>query len=362
MLRRAKILVVSGMLFGALTACVADPALMAEQQAEDAAKTEAAAKAEAERLAAEAKLNAPMADNTAIYAATMDGQFQVPSVPVSKVPAQLQRQIVDYATDDAPGTVIIDPANKTLHLITGPNRAVRYGIAVGKAGFEWSGEALITGRKTWPTWTPPKEMISRKPELVKWEDGQPGGPTNPLGARALYLTTNGVDYGYRIHGTPEWNSIGRNASSGCIRMINQDVMDLYNRVPDGARVIVLNRDGSRPSALQLPPPVATPAKKPAAKKAAPKPAAVAEPAVAVTPLATPVVTPVPAVTPAPLVSPVPAVTPVVTPAPALDSPVSNTPAAGFPPLGVSLPAVPPALVAPAPVPLVQPAPATTTQP
>jgi hypothetical protein len=96
-------------------------------------------------------------------------------------------------------------------------------------------------------------MIDRKPELAKWEKGQPGGPTNPLGARALYLTTNGVDYGYRIHGTPEWQSIGSNASSGCIRMINQDIIDLYNRVPDGAKVVVLTQDGQVPTGLTLPP-------------------------------------------------------------------------------------------------------------
>lgn len=136
----------------------------------------------------------------------------------------------------------------------GKGKAIRYGIAVGKAGFEWSGEANVTNRKPWPTWTPPPEMIDRKPELAKWEKGQPGGPTNPLGARALYLTTNGRDYGYRIHGTPDWWSIGKNASSGCIRMINQDVMDLYGRVPDGARVIVLTRDGKMPTGLKLPPP------------------------------------------------------------------------------------------------------------
>ena len=103
-------------------------------------------------------------------------------------------------------------------------------------------------------------MIARKPELEMFRDiGQPGGPTNPLGARALYLKTNGVDYGYRIHGTPEWQSIGHNASSGCIRMINQDVMDLYNRVPDGTKVIVLTEDGQMPTGLYVPPP--TPVKK-----------------------------------------------------------------------------------------------------
>ena len=97
-------------------------------------------------------------------------------------------------------------------------------------------------------------MIDRRPELEKFRDvGQPGGLTNPLGARALYLKTNGVDYGYRIHGTPEWETIGHNASSGCIRMINQDVMDLYNRVPDGTHVVVLTEDGRFPTRLNIPP-------------------------------------------------------------------------------------------------------------
>ncbi|MDT8856187.1 L,D-transpeptidase [Paracoccaceae bacterium Fryx2] len=211
------------------------------------------------------------------YVATKDGSFTVPAVPVEKVPPQFQRQTIYFPTEEAPGTVIINPGQRVLHLVTGPNQAIRYGISVGRAGFEWSGEALITDRKHWPTWTPPKEMIERDPKLAKWEKGQPGGPTNPLGARALYLTTNGVDYGYRIHGTPDWQSIGRSASSGCIRMINQDVMDLYQRVPNGAKVVVLNADGTAPSGLKLPPP--------APKKVAKAPAPV------VTPAAAPVETP-----------------------------------------------------------------------
>ena len=116
-----------------------------------------------------------------------------------------------------------------------------------------------------------QEMIARHPELAKFEDGQPGGLTNPLGARALYLKTNGVDYGYRIHGTPEWNSIGSNASSGCIRMINQDVMDLYNRVPDGTHVVVLTDDGQFPTRLTVPV-IPTPKKpKPVEPPPAPEP-------------------------------------------------------------------------------------------
>lgn len=254
-----------------LTACVTDPALTGASPVKTA------------DLPKEPQLI------EGVYSAKSDNQFNVPAVPVEKVPQQFQRQTVAYETDQPVGTIIINPATKHLYLVTGKNKAIRYGISVGKAGFQWSGEALITGRKHWPTWTPPKEMIERKPELSKWEKGQPGGPENPLGARALYLTTNGIDYGYRIHGTPEWNSIGRNASSGCIRMINQDVMDLYERVPDNTKVIVLNADGSMPKGLTLPPPqpkkkTETPAATPAAAPAAPsivvpKPAVMPKPVV-----------------------------------------------------------------------------------
>lgn len=252
------------------------------------------------------------------YAATSDGQYTVGTVPVEKVPAAYQKQDVTYASNEVPGTIIINPAERHLYLITGKNTATQYGISVGKAGFEWAGTATITGRKTWPTWTPPQEMIGRKPELKEWEKGMPGGPTNPLGARALYLTTNGVDYGYRIHGTPDWWSIGKNASSGCIRMINQDVMELYTRVQDGAKVVVLNADGSYPSKLKLPPPSSKP-------KSTPKP--VATPAVVTEPV---IVVPKPVVMPAPVITTAAVTTPVVTTATAAvvteaaDTPVTAT--------------------------------------
>ncbi|WP_431299714.1 L,D-transpeptidase [Tabrizicola sp. BL-A-41-H6] len=197
-----------------------------------------------------------------VYVATMDAGIQIPALPVEKIPETYRRQVVDYASEQAPGTIIIDPSKRLLYYVLNQRKAIRYGIAVGKAGFEWSGEAVVAEKKPWPTWTPPKEMIERKPELAKWEKGQPGGPTNPLGARAIYLLSNGVDYGYRIHGTPEWNSIGRNASSGCIRMINQDVIDLYSRVSGGEKVIVLTASGEMPKGLYIPkPPVVK--KKPA---------------------------------------------------------------------------------------------------
>jgi lipoprotein-anchoring transpeptidase ErfK/SrfK len=209
-----------------------------------------------------------------VYVASMDSGIEIPALPLEKIPESHRRQVVAYETDQPVGTIIINPKTRLLYYVVGKNKAIRYGIAVGKAGFEWSGEAIISEKKQWPTWIPPKEMIARKPELAKFDEvGQPGGPTNPLGARALYLTSNGRDYGYRIHGTPEWQSIGRNASSGCIRMINQDVIDLYSRIKGGEKVIVLTAAGEMPKGLYIPPPQAPKvAKKPAAAAPAVVPA------------------------------------------------------------------------------------------
>ena len=302
-----------------------------------------------------------------IYLATKDNGIAIPAIDPAKVPAQFQRQIVDFPSTEAPGTVIINPATKHLYFITGKNKAIRYGIAVGAAGFQWSGQALVTNRRQWPTWTPPKEMIERKPELSKWEKGQPGGPTNPLGSRALYLTTNGVDYGYRIHGTPDWWSIGKNASSGCIRMINQDVIDLYNRVPDGAKVIVLTAKGEVPKGLTLPPPA--PKKKKPAETAAPAVATAEDadtsvtPAIGTAPVMGPIMGPMSTAPTAPLVvgpsQPTPAI---VTPAPALTAPTA--PATSIPtqpavtaPLTPAPPATPTAVTPAAPAADTPPAPA-----
>lgn len=277
-------------------------------------------------------------DSSTVYLATADNGFEVPAVPVEQVPEPYRRQVVSYESEQSPGTIVINPAQRVLYFVLGNNQAIRYGIAVGRDGFEWSGEALITERKPWPTWTPPPEMIERKPELAQWEDGQPGGPTNPLGARALYLTTNGVDYGYRIHGTPEWDSIGSNASSGCIRMINQDVMDLYNRVPNGAKVIVMTRNGEMPTGLTLPPPQPrreTPRQTPRpAAVSAPDPLIVVPPLPARLPMAPDLIVapaPVATATPAPanaVAAPqtlAPTAATVTTPAPA--TPAVTTPAA-----------------------------------
>ncbi|MCO6052361.1 L,D-transpeptidase [Mesorhizobium sp. RP14(2022)] len=173
-----------------------------------------------------------------MYAAYNDGRFTVPEVPYQKVEASLRRQIVVDPTGEAPGTIVVRLAEKRLYYVLPGNEAIRYGVGIGRDGFRWSGRAIIQYKKEWPTWTPPKEMIARKPEVAKWAGGQPGGLDNPLGARAMYIFQNGQDTGYRVHGSPEWWTIGQAMSSGCVRMINQDVIDLYNRVSNKTPIVV----------------------------------------------------------------------------------------------------------------------------
>jgi lipoprotein-anchoring transpeptidase ErfK/SrfK len=149
-----------------------------------------------------------------------------------QLPAQLRRQVVAYQGTEAPGTIIIDTAHTYLYLTLGNGKAMRYGIGVGRQGFTWSGVESITRKAEWPDWTPPPEMIARQPYLPRWVGG---GPGNPLGARALYLGNTD----YRIHGTNDPTTIGQHVSSGCIRLQNSDVEDLYSRVGVGTKVIVL---------------------------------------------------------------------------------------------------------------------------
>jgi lipoprotein-anchoring transpeptidase ErfK/SrfK len=148
------------------------------------------------------------------------------------MPARLKRQVVNYATREAPGTIIIDTPNTYLYLVLGGGQAIRYGIGVGRDGFTWSGTQTITKKSEWPDWTPPPEMIQRQPYLPRH---MAGGPGNPLGARAMYL--GGTIY--RIHGTNAPETIGTRVSSGCLRLTNEDVSDLYSRVSVGTKVIVL---------------------------------------------------------------------------------------------------------------------------
>jgi lipoprotein-anchoring transpeptidase ErfK/SrfK len=148
-------------------------------------------------------------------------------------------QVVYFDTPERPGTIIIDTDARALYYVLDSQTAIRYGIAVGKEGYSWAGIAKIGRKVEWPTWTPPASMIRRKPELAKWRNGMPGGRKNPLGARAMYLYAGGRDTLFRIHGTNEPQSIGTAASSGCIRMLNEEVVELYDNVRIGTKVIVL---------------------------------------------------------------------------------------------------------------------------
>jgi lipoprotein-anchoring transpeptidase ErfK/SrfK len=179
-------------------------------------------------------------DYALAYGPTRDGGFNLPAIPWKTVDPRYLRQTVRYITSQPSGTVVVDPANKFLYLVQPGGRAIRYGIGVGRAGFAWNGEATIRHKREWPKWFPPAEMIDRDPKLEKYRDGQDGGPRNPIGARGLYLWQGNKDTLYRIHGTNQPRSIGTNASSGCIRMWQQDVIDLYNRVEIGAKVVVLS--------------------------------------------------------------------------------------------------------------------------
>jgi lipoprotein-anchoring transpeptidase ErfK/SrfK len=149
-----------------------------------------------------------------------------------EMPARFRRQIVDYPTREAPGTIVIDTPRTRLYYVLGGGKAVSYGIGVGRDGFTWSGAQSISRKAEWPDWTPPEEMLQRQPYLPRF---MAGGPSNPLGARAMYLG-NTI---YRIHGTNAPETIGSHVSSGCIRMVNEDVIDLYNRVNIGTKVVVL---------------------------------------------------------------------------------------------------------------------------
>jgi lipoprotein-anchoring transpeptidase ErfK/SrfK len=152
-----------------------------------------------------------------------------------ELPARFKRQVVSYATREAPGTIIIDTPNTYLYYVLGGGQAIRYGIGVGREGFTWSGVQSVTKKAEWPDWTPPPEMIARQPYLPRY---MAGGPGNPLGARAMYL--GGTVY--RIHGTNAPATIGTHVSSGCIRLTNENVADLYSRVNVGTKVIVLPMD------------------------------------------------------------------------------------------------------------------------
>lgn len=175
------------------------------------------------------------------YAQLEDGGHTIPAIPYEKINPKYYRQQVEDPTGEPAGTVVVDTAGRFLYLVQAGGKAMRYGIGIGREGFAWQGEGVIHWRQHWPRWKPPTDMIARQPGLEKYSvanGGMAPGLKNPLGARALYIFQNGKDTLYRLHGTPDWKSIGKATSSGCVRLINQDVIDLYQRVPYHARIVV----------------------------------------------------------------------------------------------------------------------------
>lgn len=174
------------------------------------------------------------------YAALPNEKFPMGAMPLDKISPELRRQEVAYVTTHPVGTVVVDTPARRLYYIMGNGRAMRYGVGVGRQGLALKGDAYVGRKAEWPSWTPTANMIRREPERNrKYAGGMPGGPNNPLGARAIYLYRGGNDTMFRLHGTNQPQSIGHAMSSGCIRMLNHDIVDLYERVPVGARIVVL---------------------------------------------------------------------------------------------------------------------------
>nr|WP_084731850.1 L,D-transpeptidase [Microvirga vignae] len=177
----------------------------------------------------------------AMYTALSDEPYLVPAVDVSRVPPQYVRQVVPFQGPEQPGSIVVDPSRRFLYLVQENGTALRYGCGVGKAGFDYQGSAVVGRKAAWPRWTPTPNMIKLEPERYgPYGGGVDGGLANPLGARALYLYRDGRDTLYRIHGTHEPDTIGHSISSGCIRLFNQDIVDLHRRVPVGTSVTVLD--------------------------------------------------------------------------------------------------------------------------
>ncbi|WP_127142963.1 L,D-transpeptidase [Pelagibacterium montanilacus] len=173
-----------------------------------------------------------------MYGPMMDEGRAVPAVDLRYLDPAYYRRVVPNPTGERPGTLYVDTPNRYLYLTLADGQAVRYGCGIGRDGFEWSGKGYINHKRKWPTWTPPASMIEREPHLEEWRNGQPGGLDNPLGARALYIFEDGRDTIYRVHGSGEAWTMGKAVSSGCVRLLHHDVIDLYNRVSSGSPIIV----------------------------------------------------------------------------------------------------------------------------
>ena len=180
-----------------------------------------------------------LAEATKLYGPLPEEKFPIPGVDVSKVKSKYYRRTVKYETDEAPGTIIVDPSNYYVYRVEEDGMATRYGANVGRDGFLWHGDAYVGRKSEWATWTPPREMIKRQPEAAKYAGGMPGGLDNPLGARTLHLYQNGVYTLYTIYATSDPETIGSGITSGCVGLLSQDMIDLYSKTPVKTKVVVL---------------------------------------------------------------------------------------------------------------------------
>ena len=180
-----------------------------------------------------------LADAQKLYGPAPNEKFPIPAVDVSKIDPKYYRRTVRYDTDEAVGTIIVDPKNYYVYRVEDDGNATRYGANVGREGFLWSGEAYVGRKAEWPIWTPPREMIQRQPEAAKYAGGMPAGLDNPLGARTLYLYQNNIYTLYTIYSTSDPETIGTNLTSGCTGLLSQDMIDLYSRTAVKTKVVVL---------------------------------------------------------------------------------------------------------------------------
>ncbi|MBW9116780.1 L,D-transpeptidase [Rhizobium cauense] len=181
------------------------------------------------------------AELAVMYGPIEDGGFLIPAVPYKQIDPRYYRQQVLDPSGEAPGTIVVDTPSRFLYLVQPGGAAMRYDVGIGREGFAWQGNGVTQWRQEWPRWKPPNEMVARQPELSKYSienGGMEPGLKNPLGARALYIFSGGQDTLYRLHGNPQWRSIGKAVSSGCVRLLNQDIIDLYERVPIKAPIVV----------------------------------------------------------------------------------------------------------------------------
>lgn len=174
----------------------------------------------------------------AMYGPLPNEKFPVPAIDLTKLQTDMFRTQVPDPTGERPGTIVVNTSERHLYLVQEGGQAIRYGVGIGREGFAWSGRAYVGRKAVWPTWTPPIEMQQRQPETQQYANGMPPGLTNPLGARAMYIYQNGRDTLYRLHGTLETASIGQAVSSGCVRLLFHDIIDLYGRCPVDTPIVV----------------------------------------------------------------------------------------------------------------------------